>query len=220
MRPARAGGKFYPGCFVFPLKFIGPTGSHRIDFKALSKPLADLFEFLTSPNGGFHDASSSPSAVDESEQPLTEQIEAAFEGSAGSSDRQGYVQDARERKAIEDCAVQAAIRHYRRQGYSCKQRGKPYDLLCRKRAEERHVEVKGTKGEGKSVELTINEVDHARQSSVPTDLFIWGNIRVEEREGEITATGGKLVRHILNWAPDEQHLKAIRFEYHVPQQPS
>jgi hypothetical protein len=41
------GGYFYQGRFVFPLKFIGPTGSHQIDFKALRKPLDDLFEFLS-----------------------------------------------------------------------------------------------------------------------------------------------------------------------------
>lgn len=43
-----------------------------------------------------------------------------------------------------------------------KKLGKPYDLRCTRGTEERHVEVKGTTGAATSVELTINEVLHAR----------------------------------------------------------
>ncbi|MFC8765879.1 protein NO VEIN domain-containing protein [Streptomyces sp. NPDC057193] len=43
--------------------------------------------------------------------------------------------------------------------------GKPYDPRCTRNTQERHVEVKGTTGAATSVELTTNEVLHARDES-------------------------------------------------------
>ncbi|CAL9624223.1 hypothetical protein SUDANB6_05933 [Streptomyces sp. enrichment culture] len=50
--------------------------------------------------------------------------------------------------------------------------GKPYDLRCTRGTEERHVEVKGTTGAATSVELTINEVLHARDKDDTVDLYV------------------------------------------------
>jgi hypothetical protein len=194
--------------------FLG--GPLAVDAETLGRYLAgdiDFPEALPTDN--------QPAGQVESRQP--EEPGNAGSGGPGSPSRveddwHGHIQDARERTAIERCAVQAAIRHYDAAGYQCEIRGKPYDLLCRNGAEERHVEVKGTKGEGEVVELTINEVTHARAGAMPTDLFIWGKIQVAEVDGEWRATGGELVCHLHDWVPEADHLEPTRFAYRVPPQ--
>jgi hypothetical protein len=74
----------------------------------------------------------------------------------------GYISDPKRRKAIEEHAEQLATAHYEGQGWTVEKLGKPYYLRGLRSTEERHVEVKGTTGAATSVELTINEVLHAR----------------------------------------------------------
>jgi hypothetical protein len=64
------------------------------------------------------------------------------------------------------------------------------------------------------VELTINEVDHARQ--IRTDLYVVDQIQLERQEdGAIRTSGGK-VRCWPNWSPLDEALRPTRFRYQLP----
>src|SRR5262249_8930197 len=60
--------------------------------------------------------------------------------------RQGYLRDGAVRRAIERRAMEAAIAHYRGQGYRVENTSDshPYDLCCRRATEVVRVEVKGS----------------------------------------------------------------------------
>ncbi|MFG2662372.1 protein NO VEIN domain-containing protein [Streptomyces sp. NPDC048425] len=66
------------------------------------------------------------------------------------------------RNTIELHAEDRAVAHDEKTGWTVEKLGKPYDLRCTRGTEERHVEVKGTTGVATSVDLTINEILHAR----------------------------------------------------------
>src|ERR1017187_698213 len=89
---------------------------------------------------------------------------------------------------------------------------KSYDLICRRRGDVKHVEVKGTTTDGTEVILTPNEVRHARDYP-STSLFILSNIIVElADDGTVTATGGE--RHLYDpWHIDGGTLTPIGFRY-------
>ncbi|WP_236076335.1 protein NO VEIN domain-containing protein [Streptomyces coffeae] len=91
----------------------------------------------------------------------------------------------------------------------------PYDLRRTRKGEERHVEVKGTTGAPTSVELTINEVEHARNPANTVDLYVVSDIAVDTRIDPYKASGGE-VRHLRNWEPAEEDLRPCRFTYRVP----
>ncbi|MFD0687368.1 DUF3883 domain-containing protein [Actinomadura fibrosa] len=145
----------------------------------------------------------------------------------------GRQADPAKRRAIEQRAVEMAKEHYAAEGWEVEELGKPYDLRLTRHGAERHVEVKGTTGALGSVELTINEVLHAREFS-DVDLCVVTDITVTEvapaaelgtRPGvEATnvrcyvASGGTF--HIWpDWSPADEDLRATRFEYRVPPQP-
>lgn len=132
----------------------------------------------------------------------------------------GYENDSAKRRAVEKWAMDVATKHYENAGFkvddiSPKKLG--YDLRCTRKKEEVHVEVKGTTTNGAMVEVTINEVNHARTSERPcrTDLFIVYNIKVTKAKDGPKASGG-VWRVIENWKPTDEDLKPIRFRYTVP----
>lgn len=126
----------------------------------------------------------------------------------------GWVSDPKKRKAIELHAENLAVRWYEEEGWSVERLGKPYDLRCtRKSGEERHVEVKGTTGAPTSVELTINEIDHARDPENTVDLFVVSDILVKP---DYSTSGGQLL-HVKDWEPAEEDLRPRKFEYRLPQ---
>ena len=92
--------------------------------------------------------------------------------------RAGRIADAVLRVAIEKHAVDLVMTRYRQLGYTVTDVGatKSYDLLAVQDAEELHIEVKGSMGTAHDVELTINEVDHAR-AGIPTDLVVVDEIK-------------------------------------------
>ena len=59
----------------------------------------------------------------------------------------------------------------------------PYDLRCTKGDAEVRVEVKGTRGDGSTVEVTIGEVVNARGNGWRTDLFIVSRIEIVRGRG-------------------------------------
>ncbi|MGW0631016.1 DUF3883 domain-containing protein [Streptomyces sp. NPDC002758] len=127
----------------------------------------------------------------------------------------GYISDPKKRKAIELHAEDLAIAHYESQGWSVERLGKPYDLRCTRGTEERHVEVKGTTGAPTSVELTVNEVLHARDKDNTVDLYVVSDITLDTRTDPYTASGGA-VSHYLDWEPAEEDLRPRKYEYRLP----
>lgn len=125
----------------------------------------------------------------------------------------GRLQDPKKRKAVEQHAVAIATAHYQQLGWHVTELGKPYDLKCRRQDDELHVEVKGTTGAAAAVELTINEVDHARGADI-TDLFVVSEIVVND---DYSTSGG--TTHLFDdWSPAEEDLKPTRFRYDLPRE--
>jgi hypothetical protein len=60
--------------------------------------------------------------------------------------------------------------------------GNPYDLMLTRGDEIRYVEVKGTASLGEHVNLTANEVQHARDHLGDVALFIVHGITVDRRD--------------------------------------
>ncbi|MET7932008.1 DUF3883 domain-containing protein [Streptomyces sp. NPDC005349] len=123
--------------------------------------------------------------------------------------------DPKKRKAIELHAENHAIAHYEKNGWTVERLGKPYDLHCTRGTEELHVEVKGTTGAATSVELTINEVLHARDKDNTVDLYVVSDIKVDTRTDPYTASGNK-VTLFTNWEPAEEDLRPRKYEYRLP----
>lgn len=131
--------------------------------------------------------------------------------------RQGYLSDAEKRGAIERHAVAKAIAHYREEGATeIEELGKPYDLRVVIDEVERHVEVKGSIGDGvTAVQLTQGEVDHAERYQ-PTDLFVVdGIVAARAQDGSIETSGGQ-VRLWSDWRPDRGALKPTHLRYTLP----
>ncbi|WP_228919659.1 protein NO VEIN domain-containing protein [Streptomyces sp. DH20] len=127
----------------------------------------------------------------------------------------GYISDPKRRKAIEEHAEQLATAHYEGQGWTVEKLGKPYYLRGLRGTEERHVEVKGTTGAATSVELTINEVLHARDKGNTVDLYVVSDIKVDTSTDPYTPGGGT-VSHYPDWEPAEEDLRPRKYEYGLP----
>ncbi|MFJ7997865.1 protein NO VEIN domain-containing protein [Streptomyces sp. NPDC096310] len=127
----------------------------------------------------------------------------------------GFISDPKKRKAVELHAENMAVTHYERQGWAVERIGKPYDLHCTRAREERRVEVKGTTGAATSVELTTNEVEHARNPRHTVDLYVVSDIVVDAHSSDYAMSGGR-VAHFEDWYPEEKDLRPRRFEYRLP----
>lgn len=126
----------------------------------------------------------------------------------------GYLADPILRKAIEEHAVRRARDLYPDHqitdvGAICS-----YDLRAVKGDEEIHVEVKGSTGSADTVELTTNEVSHARTTR--TDLVVIDQITWQRLpDGTIQPNGGRC-RHWTHWQPNETDLHPTRYRYTLP----
>ncbi|MFF5638118.1 protein NO VEIN domain-containing protein [Streptomyces sp. NPDC012825] len=127
----------------------------------------------------------------------------------------GYISDPKKRKAIELHAEDHAVAHYEKDGWTVEKLGKPYDLRCTRGTEERHVEVKGTTGAPTSVELTINEVLHARDKDNTVDLYVVSDIKIDTSTDPYTASGDKVTLY-TDWEPAEEDLRPRKYEYRLP----
>jgi Domain of unknown function (DUF3883) len=121
---------------------------------------------------------------------------------------------AEERTALEQYAVNAAIKHFEEKGYVVYNVGstESYDLRCYTATSELHVEVKGTETDGSNIPLTPNEVLHAR-SHRPLALYVLSNISIKTRNGKLTCSGG--VPHIHDpWRIDKDgELRPVGYLY-------
>jgi hypothetical protein len=125
------------------------------------------------------------------------------------------MQDARLRQAIERHAVKRAVEHYESLGYRVDDVGtrRSYDLHAVKDTTVLHIEVKGLTDVADSVELTINEVDNAREH--PTDLVVVDQIKRIDNGGEVPDLEGGRLRIWERWQPASEHLRPTRFNYRI-----
>ena len=117
----------------------------------------------------------------------------------GGDGDSGFIADSVVRSAIEWRAVNLAINDYTAHGYEVDYTGasKPYDLVVTKGRDVRRVEVKGSSGKAKAIELTTGEVGNSRGSLSLQISTSWteSNGLVEQtarwmRTGAIRAGGG------------------------------
>lgn len=128
----------------------------------------------------------------------------------------GRSQDPEFRAAVERHAAQLATRHMLARGWDkVEELGKPFDLVCTKPGEERHVEVKGSSGAGAEVAYTPNEVRHFRDCPYGADLIVIRDIAVDFSARPYTATGGLLL-HVENYRAPTEDLQATGWLGRVP----
>ncbi|MFD9703746.1 protein NO VEIN domain-containing protein [Lentzea sp. NPDC059081] len=145
-----------------------------------------------------------------------EEIRQAFERDAPREPSTlGRLQDVALRLAVERYSVDMAKEHYLGLGATqIDELGKPYDLRVLGIGPERHVEVKGSTSWRAEIELTVNEVRHARNH--PTDLVVVDRIHaVNDGLGGWDLSGGEL-RVWSDWSPEDDRLTPTRYCYTLP----
>jgi hypothetical protein len=149
---------------------------------------------------------------------LEDALEVVAEASAPTRARtggQGFGLTQPEKQAVEKRAMDLAREHFERLGWRVTDmsNGNCYDLACRKDGVELRVEVKGTTGDGSSVFLTRNEVQHARERFPNIALIVVSGIRLARGANPTAAGGMKTVHH--PWRIDDGALSPVEFEYAV-----
>ncbi|MCY1062776.1 DUF3883 domain-containing protein [Nannocystis sp. SCPEA4] len=126
---------------------------------------------------------------------------------------QGYERDPEVRRVVEEHAMNVVANHYRAEKYSVavvsNQPGE-MDLKCIRRGKEIRVEVKGTSGDGDSVEVTAAEVQYARRGATPVHLAVLSGIQVDRTEQPPRASGGTLYIY-KDFDPDHHGLTPTRY---------
>lgn len=132
------------------------------------------------------------------------------------SGSQGRTSDVAVRLAVERHAMARVIAHYRSEGWCVTDVSATHshDLLCTRAGESLLVEVKGTTGLGRKVQLTANEVALAR-SGAEAALAIVAEIDLIRDGAAVYAEGGAL-RILAPWAPDASDLRVVAYQYTVP----
>lgn len=121
----------------------------------------------------------------------------------------GFLSDVELRIAIEKYAMQKCMGYLEEQGYTCKDVSKnsPYDVLAEKNGKSLKIEVKGTRGSGKLIIMTRNEVALARKND--TMLFMVSSIEVKKKkliDGKIT---------FREWNFSESNLIPLSYNYQI-----
>lgn len=131
---------------------------------------------------------------------------------------QGFVSDARVRKAIDQRAMDLAETYYGVLFPTVDNtaRTEPYDFRCKGPGGEVRVEVKGSTGDGTAILLTTGEVANAHGSEWRTDLFLVTHIVIEQTPDGPHATGGN-TRVLEGWLPKADDLSPAVYRYRVPQ---
>jgi len=122
---------------------------------------------------------------------------------------QGYRSSPRERRRIEEIAMNRAKQHFTSKGYVVEDvhATRPYDLKCRMGSEELFIEVKGTTGSGKKVLLTSGEVNFARRYSSNMALFVVHSISLRKKHDMTNGTK----RVVIPWKIDNENLTPWNF---------
>lgn len=127
---------------------------------------------------------------------------------------QGFQLDSKLRKSLENYAMDKAKSYFAANGYDWEDcsKSRPFDLLCRRGREIRHVEVKGTQTDGREVILTKNEVEFARRNRCQMVLFIVHSISVAKAKDDYKLSGGTFTL-IKEWDVDRGTLVPISFKH-------
>ena len=123
--------------------------------------------------------------------------------------------DSARNKAVELRAMEVAARCYREKGWKVEDVSatESYDLRCTRDGDELHVEVKGVTSDGSDVNLTRNEVEHARERR--TALFVLSHVEVSYTGDGPEASGGD-ARILCPWRVDDGDLTALAYSYRLP----
>lgn len=115
-------------------------------------------------------------------------------------------------QAIELHAMAAVGAYYASQGWMVEDvsQHRPYDLVCQKGDAIIHVEVKGLSGPATRIQLSANEVEHARTCAHPV-LAVVSEIAATDSEPERTVGGAIEVWD--PWDVDESRLRARSYSY-------
>ena len=115
------------------------------------------------------------------------------------------------RKLVERYAVDQAEQYYTQEGYQVEQKGKPYDLLCKKQTEELFVEVKGTMQSGSTILLTLNEVEQRfLRYNGTAELFVV--CRIQSSVSDPTSLSGGKIDIYSRWIPSDHPMIPLQFQ--------
>lgn len=156
------------------------------------------------------------------------EVVAAAESAGTVTGGQGFAVNQADKVAVENRAMAAAREYYAGKGWqetdkdACKHN--PFDLILTRDGEVMHAEVKGLQQPFKgtvdpriAVNLSANEVAHARQCTAKPpcqsmELFILTDVIITRDGTESTGSGGEA--HIRDFSNlDDEHLKPITYRY-------
>lgn len=200
-----------------PVLTSSGNNNKRVTF-SINVPGANVVEELaaylrTGLNGS---APKAPENTEHAWSPAT--ISNAGSPASTSPRRQGYMADARKRKAIEDRAMALARDAYEDLGFAVTDvsGNNPYDLHCtHPDGSEVRVEVKGTTGSGDTIQLTVGEVKHAQRYKGNVALFVVSGIGIEDGPNGPVGHGGA-VTWTKTWDVESGTLTATRFDWTAP----
>lgn len=127
---------------------------------------------------------------------------------------QGFNLSVPQRRAIELHAMNVAIKHLEKLGFSVRDvsASESFDLVATTSSETITVEVKGTTGLPGSIILTANEASHHRSQYPQNALIVVYNIELGEGNGRPVAFGGA-ISEVRPWLLDEDRLRPVAFTY-------
>ncbi|GEM_PF-5073120 len=208
-------GKRHPGTLYFPFTRYGadrPVEAQEIRAAQayFVKFPVELFDVVPGVGSARIDGGVDPSSVT-----IAEDFQPPGRKAArGSVTR---ASDPALRTAIERRSLDVAREFYETLGGSdYREVGAPYDIEVVVDGTLRRCEVKGSSLVVDTVELTINEVNHAGDFPVVDLIVVDGIVPVRNDVNEVVdATGGRR-RVWMNWTPAEDALKPTKFGYALP----
>lgn len=143
---------------------------------------------------------------------LADGVTASTEAEQPSHGGQGFSADSVVRRAIELHAMELTRAWLEEKGWTVDDRSasESYDFLCKRDGATLFVEVKGTTGDGRLIQLTRLEAEFALAHQADMALAVVAGIRVTRTERKIKPSGGVLVVR-QPWAPALGSLRPISY---------
>jgi len=121
------------------------------------------------------------------------------------------------RRAIERRSLDVAREYYDSiGGLGYREVGAPYDVAVVVDGTPRHCEVKGSSLTVDTVELTINEVEHADLFPIVDLIVVDGIEPIRNDSNEVVGAVGGRLRVWTSWVPASNALQATKFAYTLP----